>query len=210
MKAMIFGGTDNTTSTMVTALAALLANKSALKKVLDELDTMVGKNRLVEESDMKNLVYLQAVIKETFRLYPPAELNVPHEAVKDCQIQGYHVPAGTQVLLNIWKLQRDLNAWPDPFEFKPERFLTMSSVDVRGHHFQLVPFGSGRRACPGISFSLQVIQLTLARLIQAFEFQVPSDAPGAAMNSYLGQDVPNSNPLEIALTPRLSPSLLTW
>ncbi|XP_020250416.1 cytochrome P450 CYP82D47-like [Asparagus officinalis] len=202
--AMIFGGTDNTIKSMVHTLAALLDNTHVLEKVQEELDAVVGKNRLVEESDIKNLVYLQAVIKEAFRLYPAATVIVPHVAIEDCQIQGYHIPVGTQVLVNIWKLQRDPNAWSDPYRFKPERFLSRSSIDVRGQHFELIPFGSGRRACPGISFSLQVMHLTLARLIQGFKFQVRGNAPS---NRYLAPDIPNLSSLEVMLAPRLSPGL---
>lgn len=206
---MIFGGTDNTTNSMLLTLAALLDNECVLKKVQEELDTVVGRNRLVEESDIKNLVYFQAVIKETFRLYPAATISVPHKAIEDCQILGYHVPKGTLVLANIWKLQQDPHVWPDPDEFKPERFLSRSSTDVRGQHFELIPFGAGRRACPGISFSLQVIQLTLARLFQGFELQVLPSAPAEMIGRYLALDMANTSPLEILLAPRLSPCLFT-
>ncbi|ONK55116.1 uncharacterized protein A4U43_UnF7430 [Asparagus officinalis] len=202
--AMILGGSDNITNSMVLTLAALLDNTHVLKKVQEELDAVVGKNRVVEESDIKNLVYLQAVIKEAFRLYPPSTLLVPHEAIEECQIQGYHVPVGTQVLVNLWKLQRDPNAWSEPDEFKPERFLSRSSIDVRGQHFELIPFGSGRRACPGISFSLQVVYLTLARLIQGFELQATGNAPG---ERYLASDIPSLSTLKIMLAPRVSPGL---
>ncbi|XP_020244492.1 protopine 6-monooxygenase-like [Asparagus officinalis] len=199
---MISGGADNVTNSLILTLAALLDNTHVLEKVQEELDTVVGRNSLVKESDIKNLVYFQAVIKETFRLYPSSKTNLPHEAVEDCQIQGYHVPAGTQLLVNIWNLQRDPRVWTDPYEFKPERFLTKSPLDVRGQHFELIPFGSGRRACPGISFSLQVMHLTLARLIQAFELRATGHAPS---DRYLAADIPNLSSLEIILAPRLSP-----
>ncbi|KAI9200967.1 hypothetical protein LWI28_015879 [Acer negundo] len=108
--ALILGGTDTTMVTLTWALTLLLNNRDALKKAQDELDIFVGRERQVEESDVKNLVYFQAILKETLRLYPAAPLSVPHEAIEDCTIAGqYHVPAGTRLLVNLSKLQRDPN-----------------------------------------------------------------------------------------------------
>ena len=124
----------------------------------------------MKESDLKNLVYLQAIIKETMRLYPAAPLLVPQESMEDCTLAGYHIPAGTRLLVNASKLQRDPNVWEDPNKFKPEKFLTThKGVDVRGQNFELIPFGSSRRMCHEISFALQITQLTLATLLHAFE-----------------------------------------
>ncbi|GKE04462.1 cytochrome P450 CYP82D47-like protein, partial [Tanacetum coccineum] len=123
----------------------------------------IGRERPMDESDLKNLVYLEAIIKETLRLYPAAPLAVPHEALEDCVVSGYNVPKGTRLLVNLWKLHRDLNVWQDSEEFKPERFMTShKDIDVKGKHFELLPFGSGRRIYPGIFFSLQALRLTLA------------------------------------------------
>ena len=127
---------------------------------------------------MKILVYLQAILKETMCLYPAAPLLVPHESMEDSPLVGYLVPAGTRLLVNLPKLHHDPHVWVDPTEFRPERFLTThKGVDIRGQHFELIPFGSGRRMCPGISFALQVTQLTLATLLHAFEITNPSDEP---------------------------------
>ncbi|GMH29647.1 hypothetical protein Nepgr_031490 [Nepenthes gracilis] len=167
--AMISGGIDTTTTTLTWALSLLLNNPHVLKKALDELDTIVGKERLVNDSDMENLVYLQAIIKETTRLYPAGPLSGPRVAINDCNISGYHVQAGTRLFVNIHKIHRDPRVWPDPYEFRPERFLTTHKhVDVRGQNFELIPFGSGRRICHGISFSFQIMPFTLATLLQAF------------------------------------------
>ncbi|GMH29641.1 hypothetical protein Nepgr_031484 [Nepenthes gracilis] len=131
--AMILGGTDTTTVTLTWALSLLLNNHHVLKKALDELDTVVGKERLLDDSNMKNLVYLQAIIKEAMRLYPAAPLSASHEAINDCNISGYHVRAGTRLFVNIHKTHRDPRVWPDPCEFHPERFLTTHKyVDVKG------------------------------------------------------------------------------
>ncbi|KAB1220488.1 Cytochrome P450 82A4 [Morella rubra] len=181
----------------------LLNNPKTLKKAQEELDLHVGKERQVRESDVKNLVYLQAVLKETMRLYPAGPLSVPHESIEDCTLAGYHVPSGTRLLVNLSKLHRDPHVWVDPNEFRPERFLTTHmEVDVRGQHFELIPFGSGRRMCPGISFAQQVMHLTLATLLHAFEITTSSDEP-VDMTEKVGLTNLKATPLEVHLTPRL-------
>ncbi|KAK9947151.1 hypothetical protein M0R45_012585 [Rubus argutus] len=201
--ALILGGTDTTTVTLTWALSLLVNNREALEKAQNELDSQVGRNRQVNESDVQKLVYLQAVIKETLRLYPAAPLMAPHESTEDCTLGNYHVPARTRLLVNLWKLHRDPNVWQDPCTFQPERFLTShKDFDVRGQNFEFIPFGSGRRICPGISLSLQVIQLTLAQLLQGFEITAPSDEP-VDMTETIGLTNMKATPLEVLLTPRL-------
>ncbi|XP_077223685.1 xanthotoxin 5-hydroxylase CYP82C4-like isoform X2 [Tasmannia lanceolata] len=205
-QSLILGGTDTTAVTLAWALSLLLNNSHVLKKAQDELDIHVGKDRHVDESDINNLVYLQAIFKETMRLYP-APLAVPHSATEDCQVDGFHVPAGTLVMVNLWKLQRDPRVWSDPLEFRPERFLTSHvDVDVRGQHFEYIPFGSGRRSCPGISFALQVMHLALARLLHGFDMSTPSGGP-VNMSEGLGLSITKAGPLEVLLTGRLPSKL---
>ncbi|WRX30804.1 Cytochrome P450 - like 10 [Theobroma cacao] len=206
-QAIILGGTDTTTVTITWALSLLLNHHDVLEKAQHELDTYVGRERPVQESDVKNLVYLQAIIKETTRLYPAGPLSVMHESVEDCTTAGYFIPAGTRLLVNLSKLQRDPKAWSNPDEFRPERFLTTHKhFDVRGQNYELVPFGSGRRVCPGISFALQVLQFSLASLLQAFEITTPSDEP-VDMGEGAGLTNLKATPLEVILTPRLPPHL---
>ncbi|KAK6245332.1 hypothetical protein SCA6_008422 [Theobroma cacao] len=201
--AIILGGTDTTTVTITWALSLLLNHRDVLEKAQHELDTYVGRERPVQESDVKNLVYLQAIIKETTRLYPAGPLSVMHESVEDCTTAGYFIPAGTRLLVNLSKLQRDPKAWSNPDEFRPERFLTTHKhFDVRGQNYELIPFGSGRRVCPGISFALQVLQFSLASLLQAFEITTPSDEP-VDMGEGAGLTNLKATPLEVILTPRL-------
>ncbi|CAN1282287.1 Cytochrome P450 CYP82J17 [Linum perenne] len=114
---------ETTRITLIWIISNLLNNKRALKLVQEELDSIVGRERWVDDSDIEKLVYLQAVIKETMRLYPAGPLAAPHVATKDCLIAGHHVPKGTRVLLNLWKMQRDPVVWSNPNEFIPERFL---------------------------------------------------------------------------------------
>ena len=195
------------TITLIWALALLLNNRSSLNKAQEELDKHVGRDRQVNESDLNNLVYLQAIFKETLRLYPPGPLAVPHEALEDCTVGGYHVPKGTRLLINLSKLHRDPNIWSDPNDFKPERFLTTHKhFDVRGQNFEYLPFGSGRRMCPGVSFALQVIQLTLAALLHGFEIQTPTN-DAVDMSERYGLTNIKATPLDILLTPRLPTNL---
>ncbi|GJW17395.1 cytochrome P450 CYP82D47-like protein [Tanacetum coccineum] len=128
--------TDATTVTLTWALTLLVNNPIVLEKAQQELKNHVGTDSIVDESILKNLVYLQAIIKETMRLYPAAPLSLPHESIEDCTVGGYTVPKGTRLLVNIWKIQHDPHRWTNPFEFQPERFLTSNKeIDVNGQHF---------------------------------------------------------------------------
>ncbi|XP_039140263.1 cytochrome P450 CYP82D47-like [Dioscorea cayenensis subsp. rotundata] len=189
-------GTETTTVALTRILGNLLNNQELMKKVQTELNEQVGKDRVVSESDIKKLVYFRAVIKESFRLTPSAELLVPRETMEDCIVAGFQIPAGTQVIVNVWKLHRDSGVWSDPLEFRPERFLSSheaTGIDVKGQNYELIPFGTGRRSCPGISMALHVIHLALARLIQAFELRPILDL--------------DSDSCTVNLVPRLSPEL---
>uniref|UniRef100_A0A803NB94 Cytochrome P450 n=1 Tax=Chenopodium quinoa TaxID=63459 RepID=A0A803NB94_CHEQI len=167
-----------------------------------ELDIVVGKERQVEESDLKNLVYMQAVLKEAMRLYPAVLLSVPREDITDCTVSGYSIPAGTQLFVNLYKIQRDPQVWENSLNFHPERFLTShKDYDVRGQNFELMPFVSGRRICPGISFALAVIQFTLASLLHGFDISIPSDEP-VDMTEGFGITNLKVTPLEVILRHR--------
>ncbi|KAK1427385.1 hypothetical protein QVD17_16068 [Tagetes erecta] len=207
--AMILGATDTTAGTLTWAVSLLLNHPDVLKKLQDELDGHVGKDRRVDESDVKDLVFLQAVIKETLRLYPAGPLLGPREAAEDCTVAGYNVKAGTRLIVNIWKLQRDERVWSEPFEFRPERFVMGSDhehVDLRGQQFVLMPFGSGRRSCPGATFGLHLLHLTLARLVHSFDIGRPGGLP-VDMAESPGMTIPKKKPLEVILTPRLPSKL---
>ncbi|RDX71270.1 Cytochrome P450 82A4, partial [Mucuna pruriens] len=205
--AMILGGTDTSSANHMWTLSLLLNNPHTLQKVKEEIDTHVGKERLVTESDINKLVYLQAVIKESLRLYPPSPLSGPREFREDCKIGEYHVKKGTRLITNLWKIQTDPSVWPNPLEFKPERFLTThKDVDVKGRHFELIPFGSGRRICPGITFGLRTAHLTLANLLHCFEVSKISSEP-IDMSAAVEITNVKVTPLEVLIKPRLSPSL---
>ncbi|KAK9082004.1 hypothetical protein Syun_030986 [Stephania yunnanensis] len=203
----LVAGVDSMANTMVWVLALLLDNPEMLAKAQIELDTNVGKDRLVEESDIPNLKYLQALLKETLRMYPVGPLLVPHEAMEDCHVAGYFVPRGTGLFINAWTIQRDPNVWAEPDRFLPERFLTTNAdMDVKGQSYELLPFGSGRRSCPGVGLALQVMHLTLARILQAFELKTRSNV-GVDLEECSGILLSMMHPLQVLMAPRLPSEL---
>ncbi|KAL2498322.1 Cytochrome [Abeliophyllum distichum] len=204
---LITGGGDTSTVMLIWAVSLLLNNPHVLKKAQQELDIHVGKERQVTESDISKLVYLQAIVKETLRLYPAGFLGGTREFSEDCKLSGYHIPKGTRLIVNIWKLQRDPRVWFEPLEFKPERFLTThKDFDVKGQNFELIPFGAGRRICPGATFGIQMLNLVLAYLLHGFELSTPFDEK-VDMSVSAGLTNVKATPLNVILSPRLSPSL---
>ncbi|KAG5054533.1 hypothetical protein JHK85_007043 [Glycine max] len=200
---LILTGSGSIAITLTWTLSLLLNHPKVLKAAQQELNTHIGKERWVLESDIKNLTYLHAIIKETLRLYPPAPLTGIREVMEDCCVAGYHVPKGTRLLINLWNLQRDPQVWPNPNEFQPERFLTThQDIDFMSQNFELIPFSYGRRSCPGMTFGLQVLHLTLARLLQGFDM-CPKDGVEVDMTEGLGLALPKEHALQVILQPRL-------
>lgn len=208
---LVIAGSDATMVLLTWTLSLLLNNQDVSDKVQDELNVHVGKDRHMDPSDIKKLVYLQAVVKETLRLYPPAPIISLRAAMEDCTLSaGYRVPTGTRLMVNAWKIHRDKHLWSEPNKFQPERFLTShKDIDVRGQNFELIPFGSGRRSCPGVSLSLQLVHFTLATLLHAFEVSKPSK-DDADMTESPGLANLKATPLEIILTPRLNAELYSY
>ncbi|KAI3802366.1 hypothetical protein L1987_30498 [Smallanthus sonchifolius] len=196
-ESLIAGGADTSTVMLTWALSLLLNNRYALIKAQEELDTQVGKDRQVNESDIKNLVYLQAVVKETLRLYLATFLGGPRAFTKDCTVAGYHVSKGTWLLTNTWKLHCDPKLWSDPCEFRPERFLTFDQkgLDVKVMDFEFIPFGAGRRSCPGIRLADQMLHSVLATFLQNFEISTPNGEP-VDMTAIAGLTNAKESPLE--------------
>ncbi|KAK9200268.1 hypothetical protein WN944_015465 [Citrus x changshan-huyou] len=159
-------GTDTSSMTVEWALAELINHPMVLQKAQQEIDLVVGRNRLVQESDVPHLPYIQTIIKESFRLHPPIPL-LNRRALEDCKIGNYIIPKGTLLFVNLWSMGRDPKIWKNPLEFQLERFLSQSNseIDVRGLHYQLLPFGTGRRGCPGLSLAMQELPTTLASMI---------------------------------------------
>ncbi|XP_061992926.1 geraniol 8-hydroxylase-like [Rosa rugosa] len=174
-------GTDTTSATLEWAMAELLHNPNSLSKAQEELDQMIGKGKPIEESDIARLPYLQAIIKETFRLHPAVPLLLPRKAEIDVEIGGYIVPKGAQVLVNVWAIGRDPGIWDNPDSFMPERFLD-NQIDVMGKNFELIPFGGGRRICPGLPLAMRMLHLMLGSLINCFDWKLEDGVVPETMN----------------------------
>ncbi|MCD7464691.1 hypothetical protein HAX54_053238 [Datura stramonium] len=170
---MLIGSIDTTATSIDWIFFELLRHPKIMKKLQKELEQIVGIDRMVEESDLEKLEYLDMVIKEGFRLHPIAPLLIPHESIEDCKIDGFDIPRGSRILVNIWAIGRDPEVWPEPEKFMPERFVG-SNVDLHGRDFQLLPFGSGRRSCPGLQLGLTIVRLVLAQLVHCFDWELPN------------------------------------
>ncbi|GKC32220.1 cytochrome P450 93A3-like protein [Tanacetum coccineum] len=198
-------GTDTSAITVEWTLAELINHPNIMKKAVEEIDQVVGKNRLLQESDIPNLSYLQAIVKESLRLHPVVPL-IQRLSTEDCTLGGYHIPANTTIFLNVWEVGRDPTHWENPLEFMPERFEN-KQLDVRGQHFHLVPFGGGRRMCPGTSLALMVAHATLGSMIQCFDWKAGKDGNlnSIDMEEGIGVTLPRANPLVCVPVARLHP-----
>ena len=163
-------------------MTELLRHPKTMKRVQNEVRGIIGNKKDIIEDDLEKMQFLKAVIKETLRFHPPIPLLVPRKSIRDAKIQGYDIAAGTQVIINAWAIGRDPTSWDEPNEFQPERFLN-SSIDFKGNDFELIPFGAGRRGCPGISFSIATIELVLANLLHNFDWTLPGEARGEDLDT---------------------------
>lgn len=174
-------GTDTSTYTLEWAMAELMHNPEIMSKVQNELEQVVGKGNPIEETDVAKLPYMQAVIKETFRVHPPVPLLLPRKAETDVEIGDYIIPKDAQVLVNAWAISRDPSKWENPNVFAPERFLD-SEIDFKGHHFELIPFGSGRRICPGLPLAIRMMPLMLGSLVNCFNWRLEDGLSAEDLN----------------------------
>lgn len=169
---LFIAGSDTSAITTEWAMAELLRKPEELNKVRQEIIQQIGTERPVQESDMDKLPYLQAVVKETMRLHPAVSLLLPHKAQHDIDVLGFTVPKDSQVFVNAWAIGRDPKSWERPLKFLPQRFME-SSVDYKGRDFELIPFGAGRRICPGLPLAIRMVNLMLASIIQPFNWKLP-------------------------------------
>ena len=169
---MFAAGTDTTFITLDWGMTELLMNPRVLERAQAEVRGVVGERRFVLESDLHQLDYMRAVIKEIYRLHPPAPVLLPRESMEDVTIDEYNIPAKTRIFVNAWAIGRDPESWGNPDKFEPERFIG-STIDFRGQDFELIPFGAGRRGCPAITFGTASIELALAQLLHSFDWELP-------------------------------------
>ncbi|GLJ32221.1 hypothetical protein SUGI_0648550 [Cryptomeria japonica] len=205
---LFIAGTETTTTTIEWAMAELIRNPQKLNRARQELDEVVGCNRKVEETDLDRLPYLHAAVKEVFRLRTTGPLLLPHKATSSCEIGGFVIPKDTQVMVNVWAMGRDSSIWKNPLEFTPERFLegeSNSKIDYRGQDFELIPFGAGRRMCPGLPLASRMVHLVLASLLHSFEWKLPDgmSCEQMDMSDDFGITLKKAADLRAIPTPRL-------
>jgi cytochrome P450 len=169
---MFTGGTDTTYITLDWGITELIMNPKIMERAQAEVRSIVGERRVVMENDLHQLHYIKAVIKEIFRLHPPAPILAPRESMQEVIIDGYNIPAKTRFYVNAWAIGRDPESWENPDIFEPERFMG-STIDFKGQHFELIPFGAGRRSCPAITFGTANVELALAQLLHSFDWELP-------------------------------------
>ncbi|KAB1212335.1 Premnaspirodiene oxygenase [Morella rubra] len=170
---VVTAGSETSAGTLEWAMAELMKNPKVMEKAQIEVREIFGRRRKVDETDVQKLAYVQSVIKETLRQHPPRVL-IPRESREKCKIGGYEIPSNTKVLVNAWAIGRDTNHWIDADSFRPERFLN-SSIDFGGDNSEYLPFGAGRRRCPGISFAVANMELTLSQMLYHFNWKLPND-----------------------------------
>ncbi|MFS7972282.1 putative cytochrome P450 [Helianthus anomalus] len=169
---VLVAGTDTSSATVVWAMTALIKNPEVMKKVQEEVRNVVGKKIQVDEDDLPKLIYMKALVKEIWRLYPTVPLLVPRETTKETTLNGYKIKQKTLVFVNTLAIGRDPKSWDSPEEFLPERFLG-SDIDFKGNDFELTPFGAGRRICPGMTMGVVTVDLLLANLLYLFDWSLP-------------------------------------
>ena len=218
MQELLMGGIGSSAVTLDWAMAELLSNPRVLRKVREEVDRVVGKERMVDMADLPSLHITKAVVKETLRMHPPSPLLLPRISIEACELQvegddgqgqgqgqghgekggSYKIPAGTRMFVNAWAIGHDPVTWDEPEKFMPERFVAGkgADIDMRGQHFELVPFGSGRRICPAIGLASALMELTVASLVHCFEWAIHEEA-NVDMTEKYGMVMPRQDPLVV-------------
>ncbi|XP_059306737.1 cytochrome P450 71A4-like [Lycium ferocissimum] len=196
-------GTDTTYTTLDWTMAELLRQPRTMETLQNEVRQLAQGKSEITEDDLKNMQYLKAAIKESLRLHPAIPLLIPRESMEDVKLLGhYHIPAQTQAIVNAWAIGRDPLLWGNPEEYRPERFLN-SDIDVKGLNCEFIPFGAGRRGCPGSSFAIAVIELAVAKLVHKFNFALPEGLKPEDMDmtESTGITTRRKSPLLVVATP---------
>ncbi|XP_068634461.1 cytochrome P450 71A1-like [Aristolochia californica] len=193
---LLIGGTDSSASVVEWAMAELIRKPSTMKKVQEEIRRVVGNEGKVEETHLTHLQYLRFVVKETLRLHPPTPYLIPRENKQHCRINGYDIFPKTRVIINALAVALDPDSWENPDEFQPERFKNVD-IDYTGQDFQFLPFGAGRRGCPGVIFGVMTVELALANLLYSFDWELPGGMEELSMEELYISVVQRKNPLHL-------------
>ncbi|WJX88756.1 hypothetical protein P8452_70808 [Trifolium repens] len=197
---MFVGATDTTSATLEWTISELMRNPTVMKKVQEEVRRVVGNKSKVEENDINEMHYLKCVVKESLRLHPATPLMAPRETISSVNLNGYDIPEKTMVFVNSWAIQRDPKNWENPEEFMPERFEN-NIVNFIGQDFQFIPFGFGRRGCPGMHFGVTTVEYVLASLLYWFNWKLPTETnlgkQDIDMNEVFGLVTTKKEPLHL-------------
>jgi len=193
---MFLGGNDTTSIAVEWTITELARHPSTMKKAQDEVRTAIRNKSRVDENDINNMKYLKLVIKESLRLHPPAPLLVPRRTTCHTKLGPYDVPSGTVMFINTWAIHRDPKMWERPEDFVPERF-DDGDVDFKGKHFRFIPFGSGKRMCPGMAFGIASVEFVLANLLYWFDWKLCGDVSQIDMGETFGLTVRKTIPLRL-------------
>lgn len=212
MQDLLVAGTESTASAVEWAMAKLIQHPNILKQAQKELDAVVGSDRVVQESNIPNLPYLQAIVKEAFRLHAPSPFTVPRISNQEVEIKGYKVPAHTRLIVNLYSVHRDPKVYTNPDDFRPDRFFVEHpeiSASPEKSSYQLVPFGVGRRGCAGNVLGSLMVHIMLAHLLHTFDWSLPfnEDPQKMDMSEVLGGVAPKKIPLMLVAQPRHPGSL---
>ncbi|KAI3773586.1 hypothetical protein L1987_48116 [Smallanthus sonchifolius] len=196
-------GTDTTSTNIEWTVSELVKHPRVMQQLQQELTSIARGSSMITEEHLEKMKYLKAIIKESLRLHIPVPLLVQRESTQDINLMGYDIPVGTRVIINAWSLGRDPSLWEEPEEFKPERFLN-SSLDYKGFHYQFIPFGAGRRGCPGIQFAIAINELAIANLVYKYDLLLPDGKGGEEldMSEITGLTTHRKSPLLLMASPR--------
>jgi cytochrome P450 len=173
MQNLFTAGSETSSWTVVWAMSEMVKNPKVMEEAQAEVRRVFDRKKYVDETELHQLIYLKSVIKETMRLHPPLPLLIPRESRERCEINGYDIPAKTRVAIDFWGIGRDPRYWVEAESFKPERFIN-SKFNFKGTNFEYIPFGAGRRMCPGIAFAIPSVELPLAQLLYHFDWKLPN------------------------------------
>lgn len=209
---MIAAATDTSSVTNEWAMVEVIKNPRVLREIQQELDSVVGHDRMVCESDLAHLTYLRCVVRETFRMHPAGPFLIPHESTGPTKLMGYDIPAKTRVFINTHALGRNTRVWADVDEFQPERHLPEDGQRVEISHgpdFKILPFSAGKRKCPGAPLGVVMVLMALARLFHCFDWSPPDGLRSEDIDAeeVYGMTMPKAEPLVAMARPRLAPHL---
>ncbi|KAH7286372.1 hypothetical protein KP509_32G004300 [Ceratopteris richardii] len=205
MLEILGAGIHTTALTTEWGMAELLKHPNCIRRLRQEMEEVLGDKRgeLIVEADLGKLSYLKCVIKEIARLHPVLPMLIPHISSQECDIGGYAIPPKTLAFVNVWAIGRDESIWENALEFRPERFESSNKfIDLKGHHYELLPFGSGRRICAGLPVAIAMVGLTLANLVHCFDLELPPGQTPDTMNMEESKGIASNKAVPTVVVPK--------